>query len=356
MNWIGLLALPALVALNGFFVAAEFALVAIRKTRVEEMVEQGIRGSKAVASAVQHLDRTIAATQLGITLASLALGWVGEPALAHLIEPLFHFLPVEWVGPATHSVAVILAFTLITFMHVVFGELMPKTIALQVPDRTALWVARPLNIFARLMHPIIQVMNGIGSWLIRRLGFHTAGIGASVHSVQEVQMIIEDTQEAGLIESDQSVFLQNIFKLTDKSVRDCMIPKEKMDAIEFSTPSDKILEIVRDCGHTRLPVYEGTLDNIVGILNTKNLFYFFSLQYAIVLDDALYPATYLRPDEDITNALRLFRKSRRPMALVRNDEGQILGLLTLEDILEEIIGDIEDEHDAPKARVKRKKK
>lgn len=355
MNWLGLLAIPALVALNGFFVAAEFALVAIRKTRVEELVNQGVRGSRAVLSAVEHLDRTIAATQLGITLASLALGWVGEPALAHLIEPLFHFLPAQWIGAASHSAAVVVTFILITFMHVVFGELMPKTVALQVPDRTALWVAAPLNVFAKMMSPVIRAMNGIGNWLVRLMGFRAAGAEGNIHSVQELQMIIEDTQEAGLLESDQSIYLRNIFSLTDKTVADCMISKDKMDAIEIRMPSEKILEIVRDCGHTRLPVYEGEIDNIVGILNTKNLFYFFSLQNAIVLDDALYPATYLLPDESVANAMRLFRKSRRPMAMVRDSDGHILGLITLEDILEEIVGELEDEHDAPVPKARRTK-
>jgi len=356
LNWLGLLAIPALVALNGFFVAAEFALVAVRKTRVEELVNQGVRGASAVSSAVEHLDRTIAATQLGITLASLALGWVGEPALAHLIEPLFGFVPVQWVGITTHSFAVIITFVMITFMHVVFGELMPKTLALQIPDRTALWVAPPLNVFARAMYPVIRTMNGIGNWLIRRMGFRAAGEEGAIHSVQELQMIIEDTQEAGLLESDQSIYLQNIFGLTDKTVQECMIPRDKMDAIELSTPSEKVLEIVRDSGHTRLPVYEGEVNNIVGILNTKNLFYFFSLQNAIVLEDALYPATFLTPDESIANALRLFRKSHRPMAMVRERTGEILGLITLENILEEIVGELEDEHDAPVPKAKKIRK
>lgn len=356
MEIIGLFAVPALVALNGYFVAAEFALVAIRKTRVEELVAQGVRGAKAVESAVANLDRTIAATQLGITLASIALGWVAEPALAHLFEPFFAVLPPRWRAVSAHSLAVFVAFALITFMHVVFGELMPKTVALQVPERTALWVAAPLNLFARLMRPIIRTMNGVGNWLLRRMGFQAAGAEGSVHSVQELRLLIEDTQEAGLLESDQAIFVRNVFELTDKTVRDCMIPREKMDALAIDTPAEKVLQVVRDCGHTRLPVYEGRIDNIVGILNTKNLFYFFTLQHAVVLDDALYPATYLSPDESIANALRLFRRSRRPMALVRDADNRILGLITLEDILEEIVGELEDEHDVPVPTVARPKR
>ncbi len=152
-------------------------------------------------------------------------------------------------------------------------------------------------------------MNAVANFMLRRVGLRPAGTTGSIHSTEELRLLIEDTQEAGLIHSDQAIYLQNVFALQDKIVRECMLPREKMDALEISTPSEKILEVVRDCGHTRLPVYRETLDNIVGILNTKNLFYFFSLQNAVVLEDALYPATYLDPEETLGNAIRLFRKS-----------------------------------------------
>jgi putative hemolysin len=357
VNLFGLLAIPALILMNAFFVAAEYALVAVRKTRVEEMVKNGMRGAPSVAFAVGQLDRSIAATQLGVTLASIALGSIGEPAVAELIEPLFEWAPGVWGIISKHSVATVLALLFITVMHVILGEQVPKMAALKATDRTALWLARPLNAFARFSLPMLIFMNAVGNQLLRLLRLKT-GSGSSIHSVDELRLIIEDTQEAGLLESDQSVFLQNIFAMTNKTVRECMIPREKMDAIDINTPSSKIIEIVRDCGHTRLPVFDGELNNIVGILNTKNLFYFFSLQNAIVLDDALYPATFLKPDERIADALRLFRRSRRPMALVRDQNGHVLGLLTLEDILEEIVGELEDEHDAPVPKVKlvRKKK
>jgi CBS domain containing-hemolysin-like protein len=251
-----------------------------------------------------------------------------------------------------------LAVLLITLFQVILGEQVPKMTALQATDRTVLWLAPPLNAFVKLSLPILNLMNALSGWLIRRMGLKSEGAESSIHSVAELRMIIEDTQEAGLLESDQSRYLQNIFELTEKKVRECMIPRDKMDAIDINMPSERVLQVVRDCGHTRLPVYEGSVDNIVGILNTKNLFYFFSLQNAIVLEDALYPATFLAPDESITNALRLFRKSRRPMAVVRDEEDHVVGLITLEDILEEIVGELEDEHDAPVPRAKfvRKKK
>jgi CBS domain containing-hemolysin-like protein len=344
---LGLLIVPGLVLLNGLFVAAEFALVSLRKTRVEEMVRQGVKGAKAVESALNNLSRSIAATQLGITLASIGLGFVGEPALAHLLGPLFGFLPEDWHGVATHSAATALAFFLITFLHVVFGELIPKALALQTSEKAALWLTRPLVGFASLSRPLIVVMNGTGNTILRWLGYEPASGEETVHSIEELLLLIEDTEEAGILDPDQAEFVQNVFRLSNKRVRDCMVPREKMAALELSTPPDKVLEAVRSGAHTRMPVYDGDPDNVVGIVNTKDLFHLFSLRGVVVLDDALYPAVFLKPGETIANALRVFRKSRRPMALVRDDAGRVLGLITLEDVLEEIVGDIEDEHDRP---------
>jgi CBS domain containing-hemolysin-like protein len=344
---LALLSLPLLVALNGLFVAAEFALVAVRKTRVEEMVRQGQRGAATVQEAVAHLDRSIAATQLGITLASIALGWVGEPALARLLGPLFDRVPAPWSTVATHSVATGVAFFLITFLHVVFGELIPKSLALQRPDRTALWVAGPLVLFAKVTRPLGLLMNGAGNAILRLCGFRPAANGASAHSVQELELLIEDTEESGVLAPIQAAVAQKAFRLSSKRVEDCMVPRDRIAALELTAQPDAVLEAVRRGAHTRMPVYQGNLDNVVGIVNTKDLFYLFSLNGLVALEDALYPSLFLKPDEDVTTALELFRKARRPMALIRDGQGTILGLLTLEDVLEEIVGDIEDEHDRP---------
>ncbi|MFO0842956.1 MAG: hemolysin family protein [Gemmataceae bacterium] len=347
-----LMLVPALVLLNGLFVAAEFALVSVRKTRVEEMEKNGVAGAKAVLEAIGSLDNSIAATQLGITLASIGLGFVGEPALAHLIRPLFRGLPEGWAGVTTHSVASAVAFCVITYLHVVFGELIPKSVALQLPDRAALWLARPLLIFGHVSRPVIKAMNGTGNALLRVAGLHGATGESMVHSVEELLLLIEDTEEAGVLDADQADLVENIFRLSDKRVADCMVPREKMASLELSTPPEVALEAVRNGAHTRMPVYEGEVDNVVGIVNTKDLFYLFSLRGVVVLSDALYPAIFLKPDETVANALRLFKRSHRHMALVRDDDGKISGLLTLEDVLEEIVGDIEDEHDRPTPRLK----
>ncbi len=352
----GLLAIPALVVLNGLFVAAEFALVAVRTTWVEEMVAKGVKGARAVEAALSKLDRSIAATQLGITLTSIGLGFVGEPALAGIVENWTQSLPASWQGVVTHSAATALAFLLITYLHVVFGELVPKSVALQKTGRTVLWLTGPLIAFTRLSRPLILLMNGTASRVLRLFGLKPVTAEEMVHSVEELMLLIEDTEEAGIIDPDQAEFVQNVFHLSDRRVSDCMVPRERMMALELNTPPDKILEAARTGAHTRMPVYEGQLDNIVGIVNTKDLFYLFSLRGVVILQDALYPALFLPPDQSIANALRLFRKAHRPMALVRDEAGKILGLITLEDVIEEIVGDIEDEHDRPTPKLPPRKK
>jgi CBS domain containing-hemolysin-like protein len=372
----GLLLIPALVALNGLFVAAEFSLVSVRKTRIEELIQRGVGSARSVEAALNRMDRSIAATQLGITLASIGLGFVGEPALADLLKPVARSIAgaTGWWSATAHSIAGILAFLLITYMHVVFGELIPKTLALQTADRSALWLSGPLNVFARLSRPLLGTISGTANFLLRLLGYHAASGEEMVHSVEELKLLIEDSEEAGVLDADQAEFVQNVFHLSNKHVRDCMVPRNKMAALELSTPPDKVMEAVRSGAHTRMPVYEGEFDNIVGIVNTKDLFYLFSLQGVVILQDAMYPPLFLKPDESMANALRLFRRVRRPMALVRSTEeeemrrggeeekagsspllpaGAILGLITLEDVLEEIVGDIEDEHDRPTPKLPR---
>lgn len=348
----GLIAVPVLVALNGFFVGAEFALVAIRKTRVEELVNQGVSGAKSLMFAIEHLNRSVAACQLGITVASLALGYVSEPALAGLIHPLFSEVPPDWQGPVTHAFALLLTLSLITYMHVVFGEQMPKLAALQSSEAIGLWVAGPVNWFARFSRPLISLMNGSSGWFLRRLGYRGQDDDGEVHTVDELRLLVEDTEEAGLLDPEQADMVLNVFGLSNKRVADCMVSQEKVLALDVNTPPEKVLEVARLGAHTRMPVYDGAIDKIVGIVNTKDLFFLFSTSGAVVLEDALYPATFLDPDESVANAFKLFRRSHRPMAIVRDERGKVHGLITLEDVLEEIVGDIEDEHDVPVPKLK----
>jgi CBS domain containing-hemolysin-like protein len=209
-----------------------------------------------------------------------------------------------------------------------------------------------LLLFAGVSRPLILVMNGTANVLLRWLGYARASSEEAAHSVEELMLLIDDTEEAGILDADQADFVQNVFRLSTRRVADCLVPRDKMAALELNMAPDRVLEAVRSGAHTRMPVYEGEPDNIVGIVNTKDLFYLFSLKGVVVLQDALYPALFLPPQESISSALRLFRKAKRPMALVRDDNGHVLGLITLEDVLEEIVGDIEDEHDRPIAKVR----
>ncbi len=345
---VGLVAIPLLVAVNGFFVAAEFALVAVRRTRVEELVNQGKKGAVGLLAALDDLNRSVAACQLGITVASLALGFVSEPAIHRLIHPLMSALPGEWA----RALSILITLSLITYMHVVFGEQMPKLAALQASEAVGLWVARPVYLFGRATSPLIRLMNGSSNWFLRRLGYRGDGEEGEVHTVDELRLLVEDSEEAGEIDADAADMVLGVFALADKVVRDCMVPRDQMAALDVSTSPDKVLEIARLGAHTRMPVFEGTPDTIVGIVNTKDLFFLFSTSGAVLLEDALYPATFLDPEEPVANAFRLFRKSHRPMAVVRDGEGKVLGLITLEDVLEEIVGDIEDEHDVPVPKLK----
>lgn len=343
---LGLLSIPLLVFLNSFFVAAEFALVAVRRTRVEEMVRQGRLGAEAVRRAAGRLDDAIAATQLGITLASLALGWVGEPAMELLLDPILSWLPFSLSEMARHSLSAMIAFTLITFLHVVIGELAPKALALQRPDEVSLVIASPLLLFAKIMRPVILMMNTAGNWVVRRLGFQPVSGHQMVHSVDELSLLVEETSRAGILSPDQANYLRNVFRLSAKRVRDILIPRERVAALEVHAPEKKIMEAVREGAHTRMPVFAGNFDNIVGIVNAKDLFYFFSLRGMITLSDAMYPPVFFPPNLSVAIALREFRKQKKQMAVVKERDGPVLGIVTLEDVLEEIVGEIEDEHDA----------
>ncbi len=345
--WVGLVLIPLLIVVNGYFVAAEFALVALRRTRVEELVNQNVPRARALLEAVTELDRSVAAAQLGITVASLALGFVSEPALHNLLEPLFRNFPAGWGTTVRHVASVALTLSLITYMHVVFGEQMPKIAALQSSERIGLWVARPLNLFARCTKPLIRLMNGSSSLFLRWVGYKATDSHGEIYTVDELRLLVEDTEEAGLIDTAAAEYVMNVFELSNKAVRDVMVPWEKVSALELRTPPDKILEAVREGAHTRMPVYDADRNNIVGVVNTKDLFFLFSVKGAVILLDALYDPQFLSPDDPVSKALAVFKRSKRPLAVVKDAAGTVLGILTLEDVLEEIVGDIEDEHDDP---------
>ena len=341
-----LLAVPFLVLLNGYFVASEFALVSVRRTRVTELVKQNRFGARELEWSVQHLDDALAAAQVGITFASLVLGWVGEPVLVQLLDPVFQLW--HWSVALKHGFAVAIAFMAITYLHIVLGEQVPKVLAIRRAEEIAILVATPLFWFARVSTPFLLLISRSSAGVIRLLRLPAMLPGRLVHSIDELRQLVEETQKAGGIAEDQASYVKNLFRLSDKRVADVMVPREKVVAISLAAKPDEVLGTARETAHTRLPVFDGDPDNIVGIVNTKDLFHLFSLEGLVILDDAMYPPLFASPHQSVAGVLQLFKREKRPMAVVRDAKGSFLGIVTLEDILEEIVGEIEDEHDDPR--------
>ncbi len=332
-------------ACNGFFVAAEFSLVTVRWTRVEELVQANRFGAQPLRALHENLGRALATTQLGITVMSLTLGWLGEPVVAHYLEPLFHGLPAHLRPWFVHTGAVVVAFMVITYLHIVLGELVPRAIAIEHAETVALWTSTPLLALNRIFRPFVAVFRISGEWIVHWLRVPTPPIHQQVHSVDELSMLVEETQEAGVIPADQATYVQRVFELADKTVRDVMVPRDKVVTLSLSASEEEILEACREGAHTRMPVWEGDPEHIVGVVNTKDLFALFSLKGLVILMDAMYRAVFVSPDAPVARVLQTLRRARRAMAVVRDADGHFLGIITLEDILEEIVGEIEDEHD-----------
>jgi len=346
LSFLGLLGVAALVLTNAYFVATEFALVAVRRTQIDLWVSEGRRGADSARKAIANLDDAIAATQLGITLASLGLGWIGKPAFAGIIEPLLQ--AVGWGSiAAVHTLSLTLAFALITFIHVVAGELAPKALALDYPGRVALVCAGPLLVFGRIFRALLIVMNGAGNWLVRPFGVRSAGGTHTAHSSDELSLLVSESSAAGKLRPYAGRILGNVFRLTQTRVRDVMVPRAKMTAVPLRIDPEELIDLLKESGYTRLAVYEDNLDQIVGILHTKDLFHLYAKERVVVMADAIRPAFEMDPDMPVVDALRAFRHGRRHLAIVRDPDGRVIGVCTLEDVLEEIVGEIEDEHDEP---------
>jgi CBS domain containing-hemolysin-like protein len=341
---LGIAAVLALILANAYFVATEFSLVAVRRSQIKLWERERRRGAAATARAVTHLDDSIAATQLGITLASIGLGALGEPVLARLIEPA---LARAGLGGAVeaHSLALAAAFALITFGHVVAGELAPKALALDRPGPVALVCSAPLLVFSRIFRPVLWAMNGCGNLLVRAFGVVPAGEASRAHTSDELQILVSEAGEAGAIRPHTGRMLGGVLAIVRTRVRDVMVPRERVFAIPRGIEPEELLDRLRQEGYTRLPVYEATLDHVVGVLHTKDLFHLYAKHRIVIMEDAIRPFVEIRPDLDVAAALAEFRRARSHLAIVREPGGPLLGIVTLEDVLEEIVGEIEDEHD-----------
>ncbi len=349
---LNILTVAFLLFANAFFVASEFALVSVRKTRIFQLSKEGNKSAKIALDSIEHLDRSIAAVQLGITIASIGLGWVGEATLVKMIEPLFSFLPEAMRAPATHSLAVSIAFSLITFLHVVIGELMPKSVAIQHPENTALIVAKPMAAITKIFTPFIFLLNGFGNWLLSLLKIPPAHVGHLVHTVEELDMIIDESHKEGVLNDTEKEILQNVFNFSDIMAKQVMVPRPDVVSIPIDVSIDELKKITLENQYTRYPVYEEDLDKVIGILHIKDVYQSMINGRDIVIKDLIRPVVLVPETITLDNLVHEFKQNKTEMALVIDEFGGVSGLVTLEDVLEEIVGEVQDEFDEEEADIR----
>ena len=344
-NLLGLLAVAFLVVLNAFFVAAEFALVSVRPTRIAELVANGNRAARWVARGLENPDRFIAATQLGITLASLGLGWIGEPALSGLLEPLVKRFPVEIASTVSQTLSAVVAFGTITFLHVVVGELMPKSIALQSPQRTSLLVGRPLAWTTAVFKPLIWALNGTGNALLKLLGIRSAEGSELLHSVAELKMIVSDSAEGGVVADSEEEMLHAVFDFRETLVRHIMSPRTEVISVTAEAGLEEILKTAASTGFSQLPVYQDNLDHVIGIVHLKDLLDAILNDGSSTARELMRETLFVPEAARIDTLLKIFRARHQHMAIVLDEYGGTAGIATLEDLLEEIFGEVSDPFD-----------
>ncbi len=334
-------AVLALVLANGFFVAAEFSIVTVRKTRIDQMIAEGHRGARAVRRAVSNPDPFIAATQLGITMASIGLGWIGEPALAAMVQPTIAFLPVGMAVTTAHTIAVAIAFAIVTALHIVLGELAPKTIALEQAEATALIVVRPTELFMQAFWPFIRVLNGAGRAVVRLLGLRGGDQSGMVHSEEELKMLVTASQQAGVIEEQEEQMLHRVFGFADLAAGQVMVPRTELVAVKADTPLRDLVRTIGQGGPTSLPVYREDMDDVVGMLHVTDLLKALAAGDAHASAGALAREVLTVPVTlGANDLLAEMRRRRAREALVIDEHGGTAGLVTFESLMERIIGEI----------------
>ncbi|WP_425061279.1 hemolysin family protein [Sporomusa carbonis] len=334
-----------LVLLNGFFVVAEFSLVKIRKTRLEELAQQGNSRAKLALKVVTSFDTYLGATQLGITLASLALGWLGEPAISSLLEPvLFSYVPASpWV---LTTISIALGFIVITFLHIVLGELVPKSMAIQQAETMALVCVWPLYIFHKLGYPVILLFNRTARAILGMMGIKAANEADLTHSEEELRMIVSASHRGGVLNQMESELIDNVFDFADRLAREIMVPRQDMVCLFADDPFEENMRVVRETGHTRYPLCLEDKDHIIGMVHIRDLMDFDMCPTdekdltSIVREILVVPEGM-----SVAHLLQVMRRKRTHLAVVADEYGGTAGLVALEDVLEEIVGDIQDEHD-----------
>jgi CBS domain containing-hemolysin-like protein len=347
-----LLLLLLFVLLNALFVAGEFALVKVRKTQLD--AEEG-KKSKLAIKLVTNLDSYLAATQFGITIASLGLGWIGEPVTSRILDPFFQFLGIE--NPKTiHTLSLTVGFIFITFLHIIIGELAPKSFAIRHPKSTTLFVAFPLNLFYLVFKPAIWVLNGTANYILKLMGMDPLTESERSHSEEEIRTLISEGTISGRIDKVESQIIQRVFDFNDKTAKEVMVPRNRMFAIDIEDSREKIIEKVIEEGYSRIPVYKDSIDNIIGIIYSKDLISAAEHREIILLQDIIRPAFFVTETVHIGDLLGQMQKKRIHLGIVSNEHGGVEGLITLEDIIEEMVGEIEDEYDNESDQVAKSKK
>lgn len=339
-----LIIILALVLLNGFFVAAEFAIVKVRAAQLEHRVRHGHRRAQIAKHIVEHLDSYLSATQFGITLASLGLGWLGEPLLAGMIRSPFEAMGI-FNDQAIHIVAFLISFALLTFLLISLGELGPKYIALQHPEATTLVISVPLQLFYRVFKPIIWSLNRSSTFLLRFVGITPTQVTELVHSPEELEMIVSEGARRGVLDKTEQELISSIFEFSNTTAREVMVPRTEVIAVRYDTSRENLIRVVTEEGYSRMPVYKDSLDNIVGVIYTKDLISLLEHRDLIVLQDIIRPAHFVPDAIQISKLMRDLQERKIHMAIVIDEFGGTQGIITMEDILEEIVGEIHDEYD-----------
>jgi CBS domain containing-hemolysin-like protein len=339
----GLFAVIGLVLANGFFVATEFAIVAVRRSRLEQLAREGDARAQLAQQVVGHLDAYIAACQLGITMASLALGWIGEPVLAHLLEPAIRRLAGRWASVAAHGIAVGVAFFIITGLHIVAGELAPKGLALQRPEGTTLWIVRPLQLFYLVFRWPITALNAVGNGVLRVLGLRPATGHDMVHSAEELGLLVRASQRAGMVEESEARIAARAFQFADLTADDLMTPRTELEAIPVGLGRQDLLRHVAGSPRSRLPVYDGSPDNILGVIRLRDIVPLL-VQPGQPFDIRLlvHPVLTVPATRGADDLLEDMRKDGRHFAVVVDEHGGTAGIVTLADLMRALVGRIEE--------------
>jgi CBS domain containing-hemolysin-like protein len=341
-----------LVLANGFFVATEFALVGSRTSRIEEMASSGNAGAKMALTAIHHLDHYISGTQLGITLASLGLGWVGESTIAALLIQAFEPLPEPWNAIASHTIAGTIAFALITFLHIVLGELAPKSLALLFPERVSVWTAAPLIIFSRLFSPFIIVLNGSANMLLRAVGLRQPHEAERVHRPEEIELLLRKTQEHGLMAEEPAEMIRGVFDLSETTAAEVMTPRTEVVAVPITATVEEIADVFLDSGHSRLPVYDQTVDHIIGVVLARDFWRSRRDRRDAGLRQIVRPVPFVPETKDLEHLLREMQREGTHIVVVLDEYGGTAGVVTVEDVVEQIVGEIADEHEEQYAEIR----